>query len=107
MRLQLSCTIGRNRDSGKECKMEILGTVQGGPVLMKDCCLFSLEGNEGLYLILSTDRQAVKDHIFIGRGQEVQITGNILEQENFRGIFITERSKIKIKNGNNTVKREK
>ncbi len=77
--------------------MEIIGNVQGEPLLIEDCCIFSLEGKEGLYLILSTDRQAVKDHIFIGKGQEVQITGSILEQKDFKGIFVTERSKIKVK----------
>ncbi len=77
--------------------MEIFGIVQGEPMLVEDCCVFSLEGKAGLYLILSTDRQAVKDHIFIGKGQEVQITGSILEKENFKGIFVTEKSKIRIK----------
>lgn len=79
--------------------MEIVGNVQGEPLLIEDCCIFSLEGKEGLYLVLSTDRQAVKDHIFIGKGQQVQITGSILEQKDFKGIFVTERSRIKIKKG--------
>lgn len=78
--------------------MEIIGNVQGESLRIEDCCIFSVEGKEGLYLILSTERQAVKDYIFIEKGQEVQITGSILEQENFKGIFITERSKIKINN---------
>lgn len=56
-----------------------------------------MEGKDGLYLILSTDRQAVKDHIFIGKGQEIQVTGSILEQDNFKGIFITERAKIELR----------
>lgn len=77
--------------------MEIFGTVRGEPTLIENCCLFSLEGKDGLYLILSTDRQAVKDHIFIGRGQEVQVTGSILEQDSFKGIFVTERAKIEIR----------
>lgn len=77
--------------------MEIVGNVQGEPLLIEDCCIFSLEGKEGAYLILSTDRQAVKDHIFIRKGQEVQITGSILEQKNFKGIAVTERSKIEIR----------
>lgn len=76
--------------------MEIFGIVQGEPTLIENCCVFSLEDKEGLYLILSTDRQAVKDHIFIGKGQEVQVTGSILEQSNFKGVFITERAKIKL-----------
>lgn len=72
--------------------MEIVGTVQGEPTLVENCCIFSLEGKDGLYLILSTDRQAVKDHIFIGRGQKVQVTGSILEQDDFKGVLITERA---------------
>lgn len=41
--------------------MEISGTVQGEPMLLENCCVFSVEGRDGLYLILSTDRQAVKE----------------------------------------------
>lgn len=78
-------------------RMEISGTVQGVPTLLENCCVFSIEGKDGLYLILSTDRQAVKDHIFIERGQEVQLTGSRLAQESFRGIFVTERAKIEVK----------
>lgn len=77
--------------------MEISGTVQGEPTLLENCCVFSMEGKDGLYLILSTDRQAVKDHIFIERGQEVHVIGSRLKQESFRGIFVTERAKIEIK----------
>lgn len=77
--------------------MEISGTVQGEPTLLENCCVFSVEGRDGLYLILSTDRQAVKDHIFIERGQEVQVIGSRLEQGSFRGIFLTERAKIEVK----------
>lgn len=77
--------------------MEISGTVQGEPMLLENCCVFSVEGRDGLYLILSTDRQAVKDHIFIERGQEVQVIGSRLEQGSFRGIFLTERAKIEVK----------
>ena len=77
--------------------MEIFGIVRGEPTLIENCCVFSLEGKDGLYLILSTDMQAVKDHIFIGRGQTVQVAGSILEQNSFKGILITERAKIKIR----------
>lgn len=77
--------------------MEMLGTVRGEPTLIENCCVFSLEGKDGLYLILSTDSQAVKDHIFIGRGQKVQMTGSMLEQDRFKGIFVTERAKIEIR----------
>lgn len=84
--------------------MEIFGIIQGEPTLIENCCVFSLEGKEGVYLILSTDRQAVKDHIFIGKGQEVQATGSILEQGNFKGVFITERSKIKLRKNIEKVK---
>ena len=77
--------------------MEIFGTVRGEPTMIEKCCIFLLEGKEGLYLILSTDRQAVKDHIFIEKGQWVQMTGSVLEQEQFQGIFITEKAKIEIR----------
>ena len=77
--------------------MEISGTVQGVPTLLENCCIFSIEGEDGLYLILSTDIQAVKDYIFIEKGQEVQVTGSRLEQKRLRGIFVTDKAKIKMK----------
>lgn len=84
--------------------MEISGTVQGEPTLIENCCVFSLEGKDGLYLILSTDKQAVKDHIFIEKGQKVQVTGSILEQNSFKGVFVTERAKIEIRKNIKKVK---
>lgn len=86
--------------------MEIFGTVQGVPTLLDNCCVFSVEGKDGLYLILSTDRQAVKDHIFIERGQKVQMTGSVLERDSFKGIFITERAKIEIRKNKDCCERE-
>ena len=41
---------------------EIQGTVRGIPVMLEHCCIFSIEGEEGRYMVLSTDKQAVKDY---------------------------------------------
>ncbi len=75
---------------------EVSGTVQGTPMILENCCIFSVEGEEGVYLVLSTDRQAVKDYVFVKEGQSIQIAGNSLKQDNIKGIIVTERAKIEI-----------
>ena len=77
--------------------MELTGTVWGDPTLFEECCVFPLEGKEeGLYLILSMDRQALKDAIFIERGQKLQIKGSVLGQDSLKGILVTESARIEI-----------
>lgn len=76
---------------------EIKGIVQENPVTLEQCCLFRLEHEEGSYLVISTDRQASKDSIFVAKGQEMVIKGSVMEDTKFKGVLITEQARIKIK----------
>ena len=75
----------------------IRGIVRKNPIALENCCLFALEEEEGMYLVVSTDRQAGKDNIFVEKGQEMIVQGSVLEDAKFRGVLFTQDSKIKIK----------
>lgn len=75
---------------------EIRGIVEKNPTLLDRCCMFVVKQNEEAYLIVSTDRQASKDNIFVEQGQEIQIRGSCTEYKNFKGIILTEHAEIKI-----------
>ena len=74
-------------------KIEV-GTVVENPITLDDSCLFLLKQNDGVYLVISTDRQAAKDNIFVHRGQEMCIEGTVLLDPNIKGVLITEQAKI-------------
>lgn len=74
--------------------MEISGIVRQNPVILEECCIFSVEQKDGLYLIISKDKQAVKDHIFVQQGQKIHIRGSSLSDKNFKGIIVVEWAKI-------------
>ena len=76
---------------------EIKGIVQENPIILEQCCLFSLEQVDGSYLVVSTDRQANKDSIFVAKGQEMVIKGRVMEDTKFKGVLITEQARINIK----------
>ena len=77
---------------------EINGIVQHNPIMLEECCIFSVEQKDGTYLIVSTDRQAVKDHIFVQRGQRIHIRGSSLTDKNFKGVMVVEWAKISTEN---------
>ena len=76
---------------------KVKGIVQENPVTLERCCLFALEDDGGIYLVVSTDRQASKDSIFVAKGQEMHIKGSLLENVKFKGVMLTEMAQIKIK----------
>lgn len=76
---------------------EVKGVVQENPVELEQCCLFALKQDEGSYLVISTDRQASKDSIFVAKGQEMVIRGSVMEDVKFKGVLVTEQARIKIK----------
>ena len=76
---------------------EIKGIVQQNPFSLEHCCLFSLEQDDGSYLVVSTDRQANKDSIFVAKGQEMVIRGSVMEDTKFKGVLITEQARIKLR----------
>lgn len=75
---------------------EVRGIVQENPVVLEQCCLFTLKQEDGSYLVVSTDRQASKDNIFVAKGQEMHIKGSVLEDRRFKGVLITEEARIKM-----------
>lgn len=76
---------------------EIKGIVQQNPISLEYCCLFSLEQMDGSYLVVSTDKQANKDSIFVAKGQEMVIKGSVMEDTKFKGVLITEQARISMK----------
>ena len=76
---------------------KIKGIVQENPIILEQCCLFALEQDGTSYLVVSTDRQASKDSIFVAKGQEMVIEGSVMEDTKFKGVLITEQAKIKVK----------
>ena len=76
---------------------EVRGIVQENPVTLEQCCLFTLQQEEGSYLVVSTDRQASKDSIFVVKGQEMVIRGSVMEDTKFKGVLITEQARINMK----------
>lgn len=78
-------------------KEEIKGIVQENPIMLEQCCLFALEQNGEFYLVVSTDRQASKDSIFVAKGQEMVIRGSVMEDTKFKGVLITEQARINMK----------
>lgn len=76
---------------------EVSGIVQENPVVLERCCLFALEQKDGSYLVVSTDKQASKDNIFVTKGQEMYIKGCALGDRRFKGVLITEQARIKIR----------
>jgi len=75
---------------------EITGIVQKNPIALENCCMFVLEQEDGRYLVVSTERQAGMDHIFVEKGQEMMVQGSVLEDADFRGVLFTQDAKIKI-----------
>ncbi len=76
---------------------EIKGIVKANPIALEMCCLFVIEHEEGAYLVISTERQASKDSIFVVKGQEMVISGSVLKDVKFKGVVITEQARIKMK----------
>ena len=78
-------------------KKEIRGIVRQNPQVLEECCIFSVRQEDGMYLIISTDRQAAKDHIFVEPGEEIHIQGSCVTDSEIKGVIITEQAEIKLK----------
>lgn len=86
--------LSRNDKGSEKMEMEIKGIVKQNPIMLEDCCIFTVEQEDGTYLVVSTDRQAVKDHIFVQRGQRINIRGSGIADKNFKGVMVVEWAKI-------------
>lgn len=75
---------------------EISGIVRQNPIMLKECCVFSVEQENVIYLVVSTGRQAAKDNIFVQQGQRIHIGGSILTDKDIKGVIVVEQAKIKL-----------
>lgn len=73
---------------------ELRGIVDQNPVMLEECCIFPVRRADGAYLVVSCDRQAVKDHIFVREGQEISVRGAGVDTVEYKGIIFAERAKI-------------
>ena len=76
---------------------KVRGIVLQNPIVLERCCLFTVKQGDNTFLILSTDRQATKDNIFVEQGQEICILGSGIEDVNVKGVIVTEQAHIRIK----------
>ena len=59
--------------------MEVMsGKVVDIPIIQDDNCIYEIEMNNKRYKVVSKDYQAVKDRIFVNKGQIITITGEII-----------------------------
>ena len=77
-------------------KKKIRGTVRQNPQVLDNCCMFTVRQGDDMYLVISTERQAAKDHIFVKQGEEICIEGNCIADMDIKGIILTERAEIKL-----------
>lgn len=79
---------------------KVRGIVLQNPIVLEQCCLFTVKQDDITFLILSTDRQATKDNIFVEQGQEISILGSGIEDVDVKGVIVTEQAHIKIRADN-------
>lgn len=79
---------------------EIKGIVRQNPVVLENICVFIVEQDQGFYLVVSTDTQAVKDNIFVENGQEICIRGGCFETSDLKGIVVTNEAVINVSGTN-------
>lgn len=76
---------------------KIKGIVRQNPVALERCAMFAVEDGDNTYLVISTDRQASKDNIFVAKGQEIAIKGSLIEDVGLKGVILTKQAQITIK----------
>ena len=76
---------------------KVRGIVLQNPIVLEQCCLFTVKQDDNTFLILSTDKQAAKDNIFVEQGQEISVLGSGIEDVDVKGIIVTEQAHIRIK----------
>ena len=81
---------------GMFMQKEIQGIVRQNPVILEKICVFTVEQDQGFYLVVSTDTQAAKDNIFVENGQEINIRGGYFETLDLKGIVVTNEAAINV-----------
>ena len=64
--------------------------------MYEKCCVFVVKKRRGACLVISTDYQACKDHIFVKEGQEMEISGQAIDITGIQEVIITEKAKINL-----------
>ena len=59
----------------------IKGIVKENPIDLERCCLYTLEQDDGEYLVISAGRQALKDSIFVTKGLEMAVKGVMIAEK--------------------------
>lgn len=79
--------------------MEVMikGAVVKNPVMLEECCLFAIQRDDDVYLVISTDKQAAKDNIFVEEKQQMSIVGSY---KPLKGVILTSESKIELERNN-------
>ena len=75
---------------------EISGIVKQNPIILEECCVFSVGQEAAIYLVISTGQQAARDNIFVQQGQRIHIRGSILTDKDIKGVIFVEQAKIKL-----------
>ncbi len=76
------------------------------PLMYEKCCAFVVKKRGGACLVISTDYQACKDHIFVKEGQEMEIEGQVIDITGIQEIIITEKSKINLLKEKKNIKKK-
>ena len=77
-------------------KKRFKAVVIKNPQMYEKCCAFVVKKRRGACLVISTDYQACKDHIFAKEGQEMEISGQVIDITGIQEIIITEEAKISL-----------
>ncbi|MDO4464624.1 MAG: hypothetical protein Q4C57_08745 [Bacillota bacterium] len=71
--------------------MQLSGIVKEEVSLEQDISSYILEGNEECYQVIATGKQALKDYLFVRKGQKVKLEG-----KEAGGSIIVEQAKIEL-----------
>lgn len=77
-------------------KKKFKAVVIKNPQMYENCCAFVVKKRGGACLVISTDYQACKDHIFVKEGQEMEISGQVVDLTGIQEIIITEEARINL-----------
>ncbi len=73
--------------------MKIDGKIEGSIIINRDSVIYCIKEEKKEYRVLSVNRQAIKDAIFLRQGQRISIEGNVKNNT-----ILVKESKIDIKN---------
>ena len=81
----------RLRGKGVWLMNRLLCNVVSEPVYCDNICTYRVDVQGKAFTVVSKNRQAVMDHIFVADKQKIEIEGNVIDD-----IIYTRKSKIKL-----------